>query len=491
MKMRMAMIIMKMSRKNIIVIVLIIFSLFIAEMSIFLNNNRIYKYKNYTLIQNSNMEDYHLGNESFFDDEDIEYISQAGDYTSANTYDLTNIALRGCLFYYDYLRTNETKFAQLTLYYANFLLSEGNFIDKGEYILFPSHLGYTVFKFTVLRKKYEDAMGASFAAILFINTDELLTKLNITNNYYLESSSKVVKGILLSHKYGGGKKVLSNDEVWFIHHNEENMVLNGHMFTIANLIRYMNYTSDFSPQEDINKGINSLKNTLYLYLRENKQLYDLKLFVEDTGYDPYFAPYYRNHPLLLYYLYKNTLDVELFDFYLIFMESSLYECKYELDSNPYLVSDELYLNLSMISNVNNLFSSITLPYQLSPTPDYYYRYPIIDFDLLNSISLNYTVKTNDGKEFEGNVLTNFTSDLMFNINSSESVDINIQTLTYEISIDCQINLNQLVIEEKSIKILDVSKNIQFNKRYGVTIIYEFVIIMICLFAILIMKYLKK
>jgi len=480
------------SKDKIFLIIIII--LFFSQTLVFFDDNKIHRYTNHTIMQNSKMTDYHLGEVELFDEEDIKYLVNPGQYSDVNTFDLTNIAMRGSFFYYDYLRTNNTKYAQLILYYANFLLSDGNFYDYDEYILFPSHLGHLIFKMLTLRKNYEDAMGASFAAILFINVDELLTNLNITNNYYLECSTKIIKGITLSEKKGGGKIVLSKDEIWFIHHNKNNRVLNGHMFTIANLYRYMNYTSDFTVKDDIDKGITSLKNNLYLYLRDNKQLYDLKIYLQDIDYSEFYSPYYIVHPMLLYYLYENSNDTDLLDLYFIFMESSLIECNFILDANPYLSNDMLYLNYTMISNVDNILTSSKYPYELIPSPDYYFREPIANYNLLNSLNLTYSISINDeAKIWYENKNTNFTSDISCKINSSDSLEITIMLSTYgyTLNILCNVNNNQTSIKEKSLIQLDLSKKLPYKKMYNISIIYEALIIILTIVIIVIIKKLSK
>lgn len=478
----------KMNRNIVILVFVISAVLLVTEVSIFFNDIKIQSNQAYVLNQNPEMIDYLLGNYTLFSDNDIEYIKNARKYSEVNTYDLTNIALRGCDFYYDYLRTSDQKYAQLTLYYANFLLTEENHYDYGEYILFPSHLGYKIFNYRNLRKDYEDAMGASFAAILFINADELLHKLNITNNFYLESSQKVVQGLLLSYKDGGAKIPISDDECWFIHHAKQNRVLNGHMFTITNLFRYMNYTSDFTIEEEITKGITALKRNLHLYLRENKQLYDLKFFAEDVGYEPYFSPYYTVHPTLLYYIYQITKDVDFLKYYFAFMESSLSECLYTLDANPYLNEGILYLNLSMQSSVDNIFSSSTYPYELNPTADFYFREPFVNLDLLNSLNLSYSVYSyEENKNWNENIITNFTSNNFVNLTSYElnALDIEINTLSTNLKITCEIENDQIIIKNKKLVALDLSSKIQPNRKFGITMIYDSLIIitMICLIFI--------
>jgi len=479
--------------KNKLFLTMVIILLFF-QVLVFFDDNRFFVYKNHTIKQNSKMIDYHLGEVELFDEENIEYLINPGKYSEVNTFDLTNIAMRGCFFYYDFLRTNNTKYAQLTLYYANFLLSEGNFYEYDEYILFPSHLGYTIFKTLTLRKNYEDAMGASFAVVLFINVDELLTNLNINNSYYLECSTKVVKGITLSERNGGGKIVLSKDKVWFIHHNKNNRVLNGHMFTIANLYRYMNYTSDFTVKGDIDKGIHSIKNELHLYLRNNKQLYDLKIFSQDIGYKQFYSPYLVAHPILLYYLYENSKDTDLLNLYSIFMESSLFECNYVLDANPYLTNETFHLNHTMISNVDNILTSSKYPYDIGLTPDYYFRKPIANYTLLNSLNLSYTISIDKiAKTWNGNIYTNFTSDISFKINLTKSleIDISISTYSYHLNAICEVNNNQTTIKEKSLKILDLSKRIPFEKLYNISITYDSVIIIFVIVLIFLTKKLRN
>ncbi|MBD3189755.1 MAG: hypothetical protein GF308_03885 [Candidatus Heimdallarchaeota archaeon] len=485
-----------MKRKDkILFFFLVTIILIISEMYVLFNDSNIYKYKEYSFNQNSRMTDYHLGNESLFDENDIELITHAEKYSSASTYDLTNIANTGCVFYYQYLITGDIKFAQLTLYYANFLLSEGNFYDFGDYILFPNHLGYTYLEYRTIRKEYEDAMGASFAAILFINTDELLIQYNISNQYYIDNAKKVVQGILLSYKENGGKIILSDNENWFIHHYEQNRVLNGHMFTLANLFRYMNYTSDFSIKDEITKGINSLKNQLHLYIKKNKQMYDLKKFVEDMGYAPYFSPYYRAHPLLLYYLYKNTGDRELLEYYFIFLESSLFECQYFLDANPFLNDDKLYLQLSMISNEENLFSrSNSSLYRIPLTKDFYFRGPIVNLNLLNSLNLTYFIRIPELNFYlTENVRTNFTSDIFVNIYKIEFMTIEIKILTncYKLELNCNIKNSQINIKDKKLTILDLSDKIQEKNDNHILIMYFIVIIIIICFIIIINKKIKQ
>jgi len=472
----------------------IIILLFFSQILVYFDDNRFYGYKNHTINQNAKMTDYHLGEVELFDDENIDYLINPGRYSEVNTFDLTNIAMRGCFFYYDYLRTNNTKYAQLTLYYANFLLSDGNFYEYDEYILFPSHLGYTIFKILTLRKNYEDAMGASFAAILFIDVDELLTNLNITNSYYLECSTKVVRGLTLTDNNGGGKIVLSKDEIWFTHHNKNNRVLNGHMFTIANLYRYMNYTSDFTVKGDIDKGINSLKNKLSLYLRDNKQLYDLKIFAYDIDYEQFYSPYYVAHPMLLYYLFENSKDTDLLNLYFIFMESSLFECNYILDAKPFLTNDTFCLNHTMTSDVDNILTSSKYPYELVPTPDYYFREPIANYELLNSLNLSYSISINNNAEIRNeNIYTNFTSDISCDVNTTESLEITIELSTYgyNLNLVCDVINNQTIIKEKSLIHLDLSKRLPYEKMYYVSIIYEALIIILVIVIIVLTRKLGK
>jgi len=110
----------KLNRKITITIIVISAALLITELSIFFNDVTFYKNQNYMISQTPEMTDYLLGNYTLFDDDDIEYIKNAQQYSEANSYDLTNIALRGCDFYYDYLRTNNQKYVHQPMILVSF-----------------------------------------------------------------------------------------------------------------------------------------------------------------------------------------------------------------------------------------------------------------------------------------------------------------------------------------------------------------------------------
>ncbi len=421
---------------------LLIFSiLFISFLGTkFLIENDLYVESSYILDEKGPLTKHTLEMNILYNEEEIKDIIESEKNVHSKTYDLTIIALKGCIFYYNYVSTNDLKYAQLSLYYANYLLSENNHQNLGDTIFFPSHVGGS-FTSICWKRKYEDGMGASFAALLFLNIDELLGRLNISNDFYINCAHKTVNGLLKSIYKGGSIIKLDDNNIWFTHHSEERRVLNGHMYTIANLYRYINYTQRLDLMDYVYKGINSLKKYLPNYFKDSLQMYDYKIPVANTGYEEYYAPYYKVHPLLLYYISEISNDSELYDWYEIFLESSLMECEYTYRITPFIIQSNLSLEIEFTSSHPTIFNSNSLkPLSILPHHDYLFREPFANYSSLGKVRPLVKIKGYNNQEsvevlFENEIEVPNKISFVYNFTKYPSFQISLTSRLYTIYID--------------------------------------------------------
>ncbi|MHA1222533.1 MAG: D-glucuronyl C5-epimerase family protein, partial [Candidatus Heimdallarchaeaceae archaeon] len=236
----------------------------------------------------------------------------------------------------------------------------------------------------------------------------------------------------------------------------------GHMYTLANIIRYVNYTKQFEYLEYVEKGINALKSNIHKYLRANEQMYGLKTPVSKTGYDRLFTPYYQVHPLLLYYLYDYSNDSRLYEWYKIFLESSLFELNYSLETFPTVNNSELVFNINFKSTNSNILSNENRnSFKIYPLHDFLFREPISNFDKLGSLSIQVDItQIRNNFKFENSYKVTSTFPSVLHLDKIELYDS-----SFEIKISSNIYINTITfrLENGSIKDLTINNEVIYTR----------------------------
>ena len=328
-------------------------------------------------------------------------------------YSTTLIALRGLQNYEVFIYqkgycgyTNETEFeilgwyekAQRCMVYANFLLSEGNYLDHGEWLSHPSDAGGSFFGAGSIfgfewQAKYCDGMAEALAAQLFYFVDDLLEVFNMTNPIYLQMAEKCIGSVLIPIEQGGALVTMGNDDIWFTHHAYERRVLNGHMFVLNALDIIRPKISSTDLDSLYVRGISSLKSNIPLYLRGGVQMYDLTrpvsgvsagLAIEDN-------PYYGVHSYLLYKLGLKSGDADLLAWHDRFIEAYAIDA----ESTPQMdvrmeTSSQVEISVSIVMPSGN-YLSVKQPYWIAWDDDQLQA---------NSLELELMLWVEDGNQWD-------------------------------------------------------------------------------------------